>query len=221
MKNRLKIVLAAAVFALTAGALGTANADPISCGTPCFGMTFTLTYTEITPTQFSIDYTLNTTGSTLPATDWVQAVSFKPASSILATSAFVSTSAPGIWSGQLGGLNSGGCDGSGSGYICASDGTSALLDGSTYDWIFTINVANASDWLLTAGAASIKANFNGPGQCANGCLVSQDITLQQSSSGSSSGSSGTISEPNSSVLSLMGVGILLAAMWMRRRSLRA
>ncbi len=46
--------------------------------------------------------------------------------------------------------------------------------GSTYEWIFDIKVANAGDWLLAAGAASIKVNYD-PHQ---GIIVSEPITLQ-------------------------------------------
>ena len=113
------------------------------------------------------------TTAVLP-TDYIQGVATKAASSILATSSLVSTTAPGTW-GFL--ANSGlanGCSGGGSGFACSQSADALAIVGTTYEWIFDIKVANAGDWLLAPGAASIKVNYD-PHQ---GIIVSEPITLQ-------------------------------------------
>lgn len=171
------ILAALALGALSSGAM----ADPIGpdCGDGnCFGNIFTLTYAAISPTEYTIDLTIDTSNTTLPATDFIGQVAFKVVSNstqIIGTPTLTFTSAPGTWSIPVkGGLSNGGCTTGNEGFICTSDGTSALTDGSTYDWVFDVQVGSASDWLLASGAASVKANY-GPDQ---GKLTSAPITLQ-------------------------------------------
>jgi len=108
------------------------------------------------------------------------------------------------------------------------------------------NIAVAPDMLFTIDITGATLNFASTGphlqilwgndpadvcpdprtkHSATGCdnnkigsLYSQDIG---SSSGSSSGSSGQVPEPSSNLLTLLGVGLLSATMWARRRSRRA
>lgn len=205
----MKRLLAIGFIALGFAASG-ARADAI--GTPtnpcvnnsCFGSIYTLEYSIVSATEYLVRLLIDTTGYTGLATNYIQGVSIKPASSILATSSLVSTSAPGAWTVTLGGLANG-CTGSGGGYICAQDGVSAVV-GPTYEWIFDIKVASASDWLLTAGAASVKANYDP----AQGLITSEPITLQYNRDCCQQ----DVPEPQS--LALLGMG-LFALLAIRRR----
>ncbi len=87
----------------------------------------------------------------------------------------------GNWFLLLGGLNAGGCDGSGSGFDCAhaySTGPFNAVPGPTYVWVFDINVG-ASSLLTAENAASIKARYVDANGGKVGALVSENITLQQ------------------------------------------
>jgi hypothetical protein len=171
----MKKLLAIAFMALGLAASG-AKADPIgpNCGS-CFGGIYTLEYSTVSATEYLVRLLVNSTGyNGGPMTDYIQGVAIKPASSILATSSLVSTTAPGVWGFQANIGLANGCSGGGSGFGCSESAANSAVVGSTYEWIFDIKVANASDWLLAAGAASIKVNYD-PHQ---GVIVSEDITLQ-------------------------------------------
>jgi hypothetical protein len=213
MKSLLKL--------LTAGVLAVAfanvHADPIggsSCGS-CFGTTITLEYNVISPTEYEVHLFVNTSGfvgnGSTPLTDWwITAVAVKPANKLDASSSFVSTTAPGSWAGQLGGLSNGSCDGAGAGFICAQTGQQlALTDGSTYEWIFDAVLGSPGGaWLTADMAASVKVNFDGPNN-PNGVLTSEDITLQPGS---------PLPAPEPGTLALLGIGALALAFSRRRRN---
>jgi len=210
-KTLIGIAVAAALVA------GGAAADPIGpdCGS-CFGNVYTLSYDEVTPEEFAITLTIDTADTTLDATDYVAQVAFKATSSSddVVSATLVSTTAPGAW-GQptVGGLNNGGCTVGEQGFVCSTDGTSALTDGSEYSWLFDVVVTDAAQWLLDLGAASIKANF-GPD---SGLLTSEPITLQP---GDGTGPpTGTAPEP--ATLALVGLGVLAVGASRRRRGARA
>ena len=178
----MKKLLAIAFMALGLAASG-AKADPIGgvcaneAGDPgdsgsCFGSIYTLEYSVVSATEYLVRLIIDSSGYTGLAANYIQGIAIKPASAILATSTLVSTTAPGSWAVTLGGLANG-CTGSGSGYICVQDGTSAVV-GSTYEWVFDIEVGSASDWLLASMAASVKANYDP----AKGLITSAPITLQ-------------------------------------------
>jgi len=202
MKQLLK-GLFASIFVLTMSSV--AHADPIgpNCGS-CFGNIFTLEFEAITSTDYHITLTINGTGYTGGAGDFVTGVAIKPASQITGGS-LISTTAPGTWTFKVGGLNNGNCDGSGSGFECASDGTSALIKGNTYEWVFDATVDDSSKWLLDSLEASIKVNY-GPG---NGLITSENITLQEG------GPPNEIPEPQT--LALLALGLLALASVRRKR----
>jgi hypothetical protein len=186
-----------------------AKADPIGpdCGS-CFGGIYTLEFATVTPTEWLIRLLVNISNPVgLLPTDFIQGVAIKPASAILASSSLVSTTAPGTWAFQTGGLNANGCSGSGSGFACAQSGDGLATVGTTYQWIFDIKVANATDWILTPGGASIKVNYDPLGH-----LVSEDITLQHNQDCCGH----DVPEPQPLVL--IGLGLFVLAAIRRRRA---
>ena len=141
-----------------------ASADPIGpdCNS-CFGNVYTLSFTEVSPTNFTIKYELDTATTGLPATFFVGQIAFKVTNNSGAFTgvSLLGTDAPGTWGvASIGGLNNSGCDSGPAGFVCSSDPTfSALTDGSKYTWLFDVNVTSASDWKLAPFDALVKAHF--------------------------------------------------------------
>ena len=120
-----------------------ATADPIGpdcAGGSCFGNIFTLTYAAISPTEYTIDLRIDTSNTTLDATDFIAQVAFKvvSSSSDITNTPSLFTTAPGTWSVPVkGGLANAGCSTGPQGFVCTSDGTSALLTdytGKVWRW---------------------------------------------------------------------------------------
>src|SRR4029453_14437272 len=163
----------------------------------------------VSPTEYLVRLLIDSSGyNGGPATDYIQSVAVKVASSILLTSSLVSTTAPGNWTYHDGGLANGGCDGSGSGFAWADSPDNLALVGSTYQWIFDIKVADAGDWLLAAGAASIKVNYDP----ANGIIVSKPLRAQPNQDCCNHDA------PEPQPLVLIGLGLFVLAAIRRRRA---
>jgi hypothetical protein len=161
------------------------EAAPIgpTCDT-CQGSIYSLSYsgspiaTTATTETFRITFSIDTSGYDGGGTK-INTVAVKVSSSFLDA---VLVSAPGGvagWIEMLGGLNAGGCSGSGSGYDCVRVATfenAPLVPGGTYLWVFDIEIPTGS--LFTgAGAASVKARYGDADSAKVGALVSEGITL--------------------------------------------
>jgi hypothetical protein len=187
MKLRNFIMLAVLVLVLFAS---TIQADVLSgCGT-CQGSSYLLQYNSGNTTTsggvstYDVFLSINPTnynGGGL----YINAVAIKVSSMEKSTGNSV-VAAPGgaaSWALQTGGLNSGGCDGSGGGFICAQDGHTAPVppnpaygSGTTYTWEFHYATTKS---LLTGNLAStIKAQYVDASGNKVGALVSEGITLQ-------------------------------------------
>ena len=191
---RKTFILAALAAILAFGLAGTAKADPIGpdCGS-CFGVIYTLTDLGLGGGGSElIQLTLDTSGYNGSGT-LLDAVSVKVASSVTAVGSSVGVT---NWSTQLGGLSAAGCDGSGSGFVCAQANTLsdalAVPDG-TYTFLFDVTPGSA---LLTGSfGSSVKALYvDSTGKQAG--ITSEDITLQ---------SPPAVPEPAS--LTLLGLGL--------------
>ena len=76
-----------------------------------------------------------------PDTDYMYAVSIGVGAYDDAT--LQSTTAPGAWSFEDGGLNANGCSGASDVQMCAEDGQSAVLGGTgSYEWIFRVDTTS-------------------------------------------------------------------------------
>jgi hypothetical protein len=194
----------ASVATLQAGTLGP------SCGS-CYGSTYSLdnlgmaSSTGLTET-WRIKYTIDTKGYDYSNTDYIQSVALK-VGSLPVTASLESTTAPGSWSLKYGGLSNNNCTGSGYGWYCAEDGTSAKANGSTYSWTFLVTLVKGT-LLDGTNEAAIKANYESSTKKNTGRVVSESLTL-----GAPIG--GEVPEPAALSLLIGGVGVWL---WSRRRS---
>jgi hypothetical protein len=175
---------------LTLGFSGVGQADLlVHCGT-CQGATYLLQYdpartiTSGGVSTYDVSLTIDPSGYNGGGL-YINSVAIKIASSEAATGNSV-VSAPGAagsWTLQLGGLNSGGCDGHGSGFICAKDGMTApvpvnpaYVAGTKYTWEF--HYATSASLFTGTLASSVKVDYVDAKGKKVGALVSEGITLQ-------------------------------------------
>jgi hypothetical protein len=206
MFKKLLFLLSLCLF----GSLASAKADtigPTGCGS-CLGSAYTLTYSPTSnPDIFDIFLKVDTSATTLSG-DFLNAVAPKVSSSFTSV-AFVSGPFGTV---QGGGLSSGGCNGSGSGFFCSGGTGLAIGSGKVYNWEWAITLASPGDLFTASDEASIKASFVTPAG-GNAGITSEDITLQPG--GTPPPPPTPVPEP--STLLLLGTGVLSAAGILRRR----
>jgi MYXO-CTERM domain-containing protein len=212
-----------------------AFADSIGPNCPtCDGGIYTLSWsgtpqsTTATTETDRITLTIDTSGVAASLTSQgggagpfaLNAVAIKVSASASGSSLVSAPGGTASWNLIPGGINSGGCSGSGSGFDCAdwiAAGPGAAL-GGILTFVFDQTISLGS--LLTGPLdSSIKAQYVNSSGSKVGALVSEGITLQSSSSTSSGiSSTGSAPEPGSTSLALLGLGLLAASFWMRRRA---
>jgi hypothetical protein len=212
MQLGLRVTIVFTSIALAFGVVSLASvagATPIgpSCGT-CQGSIYEISTTSTpiasTPTTqtWRITYTIDTTGYDGGGTH-LDTVALKVSAQLLDATLVGAPGGVAQWVESLGGLNASGCSGSGSGFDCAeatSVGTSPVVPGFVYTWVFDLKMATGG--LLTGtGQSSVKARYVNDAGSKVGALVSEGITLT------------IVPEPSTAALVLLG-GALLAG---RRR----
>lgn len=212
------ITLGIAVFVL--GIIvrsGPAYADPIgglnsNCGS-CQGSIYTLSYDgtalpDADPLHetFRITLTIDTNGYT-GGGGFIDAAAIKVSSSVFNSSLFDAPGGTGNWNLVPGGIDAGGCSGTGGGFDCADwvavgAGIPIGFNGGILSWTFNQTINNGI--LFTDPlTSSIKARYVNSNGRKVGALVSENITLQQ--------------VPEPSTLHLLGSGLLGLVYFGRKR----
>lgn len=199
---------------------GPAYADPIgglnSNCVSCQGSIYTLFYDgtalpDADPLHetFRITLTIDTSDYTGSGTA-IDAVAIKVSSSVFSSSLFDAPGGTGNWNLVPGGINAGGCSGSGGGFDCAdwvaaSVGIPIGFNGGILSWTFNQTINNGI--LFTDPLeASIKARYVNSYGRKVGALVSENITLQTPHQ-----------VPEPSTLLLLGSGLIGLGFWGRKR----
>jgi PEP-CTERM motif len=208
---------------LLVGGTGALYAAPVySCGggSACNGNLYAVWVVSQTASSYVLDVGilvrndyLSTDGGPGSNSDFISALSIIPDNSGTMTSASLTGHPAGIWNLQSGGLNSGGCSGSGAPYICAgANGMGANLfnynsgsytPNSPLIWQFTINGTPPS----LGDTAHIKYLYISNLGTKVGDLGSFDVAIQCIGGGPCEDSpTGGVPEPTTSAL--IGGGLI-------------
>lgn len=152
----------------------------------CFGGVYTVssslkaTSADGTRQTYRVTYELDLSGYNGPSTvDYIGSIALKGVSGPnLYSAATFSAPTSGVWKQTYGNANSGGCDGSGGGWVCLAyvSGDKLELGTSTkYAWVVDLEVKTGT--LMVQG--SVQANFDP----ATGVLMSEKIGMPEGVAG--------------------------------------
>jgi PEP-CTERM motif len=184
------VVLAAA---LCAGGASSARADSITidstnCNSSggCYGLDWTLTVNSGTFTDvdgvFGYSATLTVTDDPLVAgtpSEIISAADFKVSSSVTNASLFSFPVSSSGWTTTTNSLNSSGCVGGGSGFVCSSTATNpADFTGSALTWVWYFNTSDPIFTNLSGAHIGAKlTDLSSPGKLLSATAVPEPGTL--------------------------------------------
>lgn len=186
MKQTVRLAILTSILGITAAAYASADTIGPNCGT-CQGSTYTLTSLGLAPADLDsagptvdtwrIMLTIDTSGYNAGGVR-IDQVAIKVSNAVDVAKLVSGPGGAADWQLLSGGINSGGCDGSGSGFECANlvaNTTAANVHGALLTWIFDVDLAGPP--LTGFGQADIKARYVDDSNNKVGALVSEGITL--------------------------------------------
>ncbi|HEX4808805.1 MAG TPA: PEP-CTERM sorting domain-containing protein [Bryobacteraceae bacterium] len=185
------------------------SADTVTDTSLSVQYTATSTFTPVTDNTYDVFLTVNPTGFNAGA-GFLSAVAmqFQTGSDVSTSVTLVAApGGPSAWSSEIaGGLNSGGCDGHGAGFVCFQDlSANTAVPGGPYNFELAVTMPGSD--ALTA-ASDIKAAYNTAmdNSGKNLGLTSMGITIQPISDA-----------PEPASLLLLGSGLLALPLFRKMR----